>query len=538
MKKSLSVLLLLCLALTAVAPLAVAEEKKFAYMEDTSPITMDLFIDYDWYTVDTWGKDEISNEITRLTGISFNVHKSSDLSELGVLLAADELPDIMFTANLIQRFEDADVCYPWDELIPQYAPNFYENAEVGEIEKLNNTAADGHIYTFKTHFHYWKSPLDFPSYGDSGLYVREDIMKKLGKTASDIKSLEDLMAVFDEVNAKKAELGIDVIYNPHPTWHNAIAEYMGCKVRSWVDADGNARTFWSDPTYREFFAYMNELYTKGYLYKDAYAVNPENFFTLNRSGSVFAVTYNTGVATETNKIFFESGMEDKEFTSLLELTWKGEHRRKTYDSGIGWSSCYISKNCKYPDRAIRLMEFLKSPEGDALTQWGIEGKHYTKDEEGRVIRTQYYYDKIKEDPTSLGIGPWYLQGSGLGEGTSIASMMVQTNATAQQLAWSKPQYELLAYLKTTYRSVPYWYFARVSSDSDEYTIQTKLNTYWRTKTVEVITAPDAAASAAAYDEMMQYMKDNGLEQLESAMTANYEEKLPLYADFIAENPVD
>ena len=52
---------------------------------------------------------------------------------------------------------------------------------VGETEVLAKFS-DGHIYTFKTHFHYWEDPLDYPSYGDSGLYVREDILQKLGMT--------------------------------------------------------------------------------------------------------------------------------------------------------------------------------------------------------------------------------------------------------------------------------------------------------------------------------------------------------------------
>ena len=34
------------------------------------------------------------------------------------------------------------------------------------------------------------------------------------------------------------------------------------------------------------------------------------------------------------------------------------------------------------------------------------------------------------------------------------------------------------------------------------------------------------------------MHANGLDDLEAAMTANYLEKLPLYADYIAENPID
>ncbi len=454
------------------------------------------------------------------------------------MLAADDLPNIIFTSYLVQRFEDSDVCYPWDELIEQYCPNFYENAKVGELEILNNTAADGHIYTFKTHFHYWKDPLDFPSYGDNGLYVREDILRKLGMTWTDIDSLEKLVEVFELVNEKKEELGIDVIYNPHPTWGNAMAEYMGVNLRTFVDADDKAHVTYSDPTWKEFLMFANELYRKGYLYKDAYAVNPENFFSLNRSGTVFAASYNTGLATETNKIFFENGMEDKEFISLLNLTWKGADRRKTYDSSVGWASCFIARTCENPERAIKMMEFFKSPQGDALTQWGVEGVHYNRDEEGHVIYTQYFYDKNAEDPTALGIGPWYLQGSGLGEGTKIASMMVQTNATEQQLAWSKPQYDLLNYLKGTYRSVPYWYFARVASDTDEYTIQTKLLAYWNQQSTAIIMAETAEEAEAMYDEMMEYMRANGLEELETAMTANYLERLPLYADYIAANPID
>jgi putative aldouronate transport system substrate-binding protein len=541
MKKLCVTAIIVALALSLAVPgFAVDNNLDFSnltFNDDTSPITFSLYLDFDWYAKDTWGQDEVSQYITELTGVSFDAYKSSDLAELGVLLAADDLPDIIFTSYLVQRFEDYDVSYAWDELIAEYCPNFYENASVGEIEILNNTAADGHIYTFKTHFHYWEDPLDYPSYGDSGLYVREDILQKLGMTTSDIDSLETLMDVYGQVYERREELGIDVVFNPHPTWGSAIAEYMGVHSSRWIDDEGNAHMAWSDPRQKEFLLYMNELYRKGYLYPDAYAVNPENFFSLNRSGTVFSATYNTGLATETNQIFYENGMEDKEFNSVLDITWKGEHMRRTYDSGIGWASCFISRNCPDPARAIKYMEFCKSHQGDALTQWGIQDVHYTLDEEGHVIRTPYYYEAEAKEPGSTGIGPWYLQGSGLGEGTVIASMMVQTNASELQLKWAKPQYDLLTYLKSTYVSAPYWYFARVASDTDEYTIQTKLDTYWRTTTTSIILCDDADQAAAMYDEMMEYMHANGLDDLEAAMTANYNEHLPLYADFIAEHPL-
>ena len=88
----------------------------------------------------------------------------------------------------------------------------------------------------------------------------------------------------------KEELGIDVIYNPHPTWVNAIGNFMNTMTARWIDKDNKAHMQWSDPTYKDFFLFMNDLYTAGYLYKDAYAVRPEDFFALNRSGTVFCAS--------------------------------------------------------------------------------------------------------------------------------------------------------------------------------------------------------------------------------------------------------
>ena len=41
--------------------------------------------------------------------------------------------------------------------------------------------------------------------------------------------------------------------------------------------------------------------------------------------------------------------------------------------GGGWKAIMISKNCKNPDRAIRLLEFMVSQEGSRVLYWGIEG---------------------------------------------------------------------------------------------------------------------------------------------------------------------
>ena len=50
------------------APESMIDFSNLAFNDDTSPIEFSLYLDYDWYSVDTWGKDEVSQYITETTG--------------------------------------------------------------------------------------------------------------------------------------------------------------------------------------------------------------------------------------------------------------------------------------------------------------------------------------------------------------------------------------------------------------------------------------------------------------------------------------
>ena len=99
-----------------------------------------------------------------------------------------------------------------------------------------------------------------------------------------------------------------------------------------------------------------------------------------RQTQVFAAAYNQGYAFEVDRKWRdEQGIGGKHddltkpfFDQVVEpLTYKGETRITMTDYNHGFSSCFISTNCENPGRAICFMEFLKSPQGDMLTQWGI-----------------------------------------------------------------------------------------------------------------------------------------------------------------------
>ena len=45
-------------------------------------------------------------------------------------------------------------------------------------------------------------------------------------------------------------------------------------------------------------------------------------------------------------------------------------------STLGWDAIGITNNCKNPEAAMKLIDFLVSEEGQYLMLWGIEGKHW------------------------------------------------------------------------------------------------------------------------------------------------------------------
>lgn len=489
------------------------DSPSLSWKKSTEPVNFKTYIDFDWYPIDTWGKDDVSKEITKRTGVSLTVTKGSDLNQLQVLLAANELPDLVFTSNQVERFNNPDVAYPLDELIKKYAPEMMNLLDPVEI--ANNTQADGHFYALKTHYSNqkaWNDPRNLPSPGDPGFYVREDIMKELGNPP--LNSLEDLLNVYKMVKAKYPDM---IVYLPHPTWTNPLMEMMGLSESPYADANGNVHVGFNNPGFADYFKYMNTLVRDGYLSAESFTYKPEQFTQIMKSGKVFSASYNTTLADETNKTYDDNGIKAHLVPVLKALTYKGEAKLKPVDASVGWASLFVPKSNKNPERAIKYIEFLKSPEGDALTQWGIEGKHYTLNADGLLVRPEGFNNlKI----TDTGIGPWYFEASGLGEGVATSSNALNTKYHSVV--------DLLKFRKALYERNPALAFVKPKADTDEFNINVKLSELYTNSKAGIITAANEAEATKKYEQMMSDAKKIGIDKLETYMNEKYKEAKKKY----------
>ena len=529
---------------TAADAAAPATWEDLSWEKDTSPVTFSCYIDYDWYAVDTWG-GEVCDEITRLTGVSLDVTKGSDRAVLSTHLAAQELSDIVFTDNLPQRFEDTDVCYAWDELAAEYCPEFFEL--VDPLEVINNTAADGHVYTFKTHY---KDEADYAddnavgNFTNATISYRKDITEKLG-IATPFKSVEDLEAAFYTVKDKAADVGVQIVFNMHPSWSEILSYWMGCPQNNaqWDEESKSIKLRFRDEKWLEYYKMLNKWYRDGILAQDYLGVRPEDFFSRNESNVTFAASYNWGYAKVLNQKLRDNNAGGKydDLTQPVweimqsDITYKGVVglNEVSYDYGTGWSSCFISTNCENPGRAITYMEFLKSPQGDQLTQWGIEGVHFDL-VDGLPVKTDAWYERTTEEQQAsyTGIGPWYLQGSDRYEGipNGPASVLNAADEWAAHDAELDYKDRLIKKAACYEDKNPAMSFARVESDDDEMAMYTKITDQWTKSIASMITADSEAACEQAWNEFQTYMENEGAAAVEAKMTERYVENLKRYQE--------
>ena len=125
-------------------PKVESEVKEDPGAPNTEPVTFTMFIDMPWFFFDKWGTDPVSQKMTEITGVSFELTRATDSSQLPMLISADDLPEFVYTDNksIMNELKSEEKCYPYNELVKQYGVNIYAT----DTEIANNTANDGNYY--------------------------------------------------------------------------------------------------------------------------------------------------------------------------------------------------------------------------------------------------------------------------------------------------------------------------------------------------------------------------------------------------------
>ena len=468
---------------------------------------LSLFIDASWYPVKEW-KGPIAEKITEKTGVKLNVTVATDDKQLPLMISSGDLPDLVFTYSNIGRLSDSKLSYPWNELIEQYAPDF----KIDNTRIAIHTMDDGNFYTvrnsFATQEEMAQNKYAIGSDGNPGIAVREDIMNELGNP--EIASPEDFRDVLGMVKEKYPDM-VPLIMDKEWIEQYFIQQFgVEALLDGWYERDGVIDYAIRQPEMLEFFTFMNSLYRNGYILGENFAyTNDQIDDQYATSGKAFAHSHTVSVA-DVDNIKLENSGESYRFQMLPSAL---SDRTKVVSTGLGFAGTFITKKNKDPEASIKFIEYLASEEGRKLTMFGVEGEHWTWNDEG--------YPNLNYDPSDSdfinanGIKWWYLYNDGVMEGLqSYVPGTQKTEALMQRKAVTvyKPQIGLI----------------QVQPDSKERTTKTKIDEMIKNEKVRIYLANSEEEAVANYENMVATAEKLGLNELVEWANETYRKKKDLF----------
>ena len=473
--------------------------------------TLKLFVDETWWPYDSWN-GRIPEMVSEKLGIDIEVTVAADDTAMNLMIASGEMGDLVCTGKF-GRMSDSNVCYSLDELAEMAG----EELELHSVLRYVNTADDGNIYTVMAGF----SPecdmkqYDKAVYEGPGLAVRTDIYEELG--SPEVKDLDDFEALLAQVKEKYPDK-IPFIYNSVHN-NNFIKVLFGATTGSegFIDMDGKAVPFIKDPNLKAYYATMNEWYRKGYMSDENLAfTSDDNDLEYMISDKVFAVSKYCDTENVFNGRMEKAGC-DFTVTQLIDLT--NMDGAKFHQTTAGWRGLFVPKSCSNPELAYKFIKFALSWEGQELMQWGEEGVDWEWSEDKSYPVMKYDFDNPNTE-----------------EGVKYWGWMYHNSVTN-----SIPGYENGGATYAAKKAItdiaevnPILGMLRLNADSEEQAIMKNLSELYKTKSVEIITAPSAEASEKLYEEMLTTADELGIEKLEEWAVPRYEEKKAGY-DAIKDN---
>jgi len=315
--------------------------------------------------------------ITEATGVklTFQVVPDADYAaKQKVWLATKQVPDLMRAGvGAIKDYVGAGVLMPIMPLVEKHGPNLKryldDNRKLG-VQKLT---VNGELYYVPHQYFNRKVLATMPM-------IRMDVLKKLG-----LKEPTDFEELFEVLKAFKKAYPNSAVYTNRSgterllycTAYSMGSGYTSGGLPAYFDKDVDGGKWLYGPIHEEF-NYVVDWFARAYKEK---LLDPDYAITT-------ADQWHQKNSTDAGLYCFENMSFGVRWNLALRQKdpnagWgplhilKGKKGRRMYDyTGLG-DSYVIGGNAKYPDRLVQLMDWMITPEGLDITNWGIEGKHYT-----------------------------------------------------------------------------------------------------------------------------------------------------------------
>ncbi len=503
---------------------------------EKSDLTINWYVDRSTFS---WGGSEgsdVSERIYERTGIriKFQTPLNDDGTMLNSILNSDQMPDLVTVSTnnttKVQMAEEGYV-YSLDGLAKRWAPTLMDNFPA-EIRKLY-AARSGDLYGLPSLYYSFENRDAFEKQGtklqaNAAFIARKDYLDWYTSAYPDADSTtpQGLIEMCKKVK-ERYNLTYTIATDAFTTTADntglyRLAQYFAVPREN---PDGTLTYLEAQEGFYDCLEFLNECYREGLIADTNFSNTKAQQNALVSSGKCFlffGVPQDYGTAI---KEFARTS--DTQYTGIV-FTNENRDAPVIADlSGQGDMYTMVTKDCKRPDRVIKLIDYLTSPEGELLCYFGIEGKHwdYTIKPGETVVggdgvsRTYVYgsimwndetFEKIfNKNYTSLGI---------------LAFQLLCIDKAQKKLATfsGDEMYNWATYLVYNCKAVvsdwlyspkPFIITPVRDASQDDYleitTTATLLQQHWRERVSQIITANSAADCRAAYESALVRAEDYG-----------------------------
>ena len=355
-----------------------------------------------WYTPASYSQNlEAWQEVEKRTGIKINWEvMPSDQYNAAMqtrIAAGSNLPDILAVPPLwngdVVKYAEDGVILPLKDLIEKNAPNIMNMFEKYPIIRKVLTAPDGEIYNLAEVF------IEGNEVAPKSLIIRKDWLDKLNlEIPETIDDWYTVMKAFKEQDPNGNGIADEIPFTLNDgAAYNYLASGFGLTAgvgEFYADDAGKVQYLYSSPEYKELITFLHKLYSEG-LIDPQYSTNgDEAKVDAMISKDIVGISVHfAGVDERWNKL-----VPGAEYVLVKPPVGPDGEQPKLVKRAPTGMQFALSKDCKDPAAAIRWIDYIwASDEGVILTHFGIEGKTFDYDENGRPKFT----DWVTNNPEGL-----------------------------------------------------------------------------------------------------------------------------------------
>ncbi len=336
--------------------------------------------------------DLIAKEITKRTGVTLKFEYSTETPDdaINLMIANANYQDFIYAKGNLSKLIEQNAVIKLDEYIEKYGQNM-KKLYGDQLSRLRYTLDNPYIYSVGT-YEIKNKVMEV----SGNMPIQNAVLKEFGYPR--IKTLEDYenillayMKKYPEINGHKT-IGISLVTDSW-YWYLGLSN-PGNYVIGYPD-DGqwivNQETMEATykflyPEMKLFYKWLNKIYHEGLLDPESFTQDIDVWNSKLKDGYVLGTSYPYWGLKDINRYLVQNDLDQRTF-AFLPVTYNENYKDpalKDYGYSGGWGIA-ISKDCKNPVRAFKFLDWMCSEEAQILVNWGIEGKHYYYDKNGRRV---------------------------------------------------------------------------------------------------------------------------------------------------------